>query len=193
MDDKKSTAISITALLSIFLFAIIGSCFMGYMYEREKVQVSNPKIYAPATATITSEAGENIDELQFSEIKPGLKPVTGELDQQTKVPVTVNDQNGSEGIYAKFKITTTSALSVKIENLKITGNDKLDIQKERANIWLAIMEIADSSKNLEEESVTLGTIAVSQEPKVYTLLFWLASVASEEFESTTISFDVILN
>ncbi|MBQ9790043.1 MAG: hypothetical protein IJW24_00425 [Clostridia bacterium] len=190
MDSKKSAAISVCALLSIFLFSIIGSCFMSYLYEDEKVVVENPNIIVSSGITVTNEKGEQINKLMFSEVKLGLKPVTGELDSDTKIPVTVTDQNGSEGIFAKFKVKSASVCSFSIKNLQVTGNDKLELEKERKNIWMSIKEVDDSTCNFEGQSVKLGSLPASTEGLNFTLLFWLSSVASDEFESTTISFDV---
>ena len=190
MDSKKSAAVSVCAVLSIFLFAIIGSCFMAYKYEDEKVVIKNPMIVAASGVVVSDQSGKEIDELSFSEVKLGLKPVTGELDPDTKIPVTVDDKNGSEGIFAKFIVKSERVCNFVIKNLQVTGNDELDVQKERQNIWMSIAEVKDSTKNFQDEKVTLGTLDASVEGKEYTLLLWFSSVASPNFHSTTISFDV---
>jgi len=192
MDKKKSTAVSVVAVLSILLFAIIGSSFMAYMYKDEKVEVLSPRLVINNGVSVTDLSNNNITSLKFSEIKLGLKPATGELDVETKVPVTVTDKNGSEGIYSKFKIFASTNKIIKVSNLKIVGNNALDFDKERANIWMSIKEISDSTKNFEDDVVTLGEATGVNEGKELTFLFWLSSVASENFESTTISFDVII-
>ena len=192
MDKKKSLAVCVTAILYIMLFAVIGSCFMAFKYEDEKVKVLDPNLIVSTGVSVTDASNKNINKLEFSEVKLGLKPVTGELDHETKVPVTVTDQNGSEGIFAKFTVTTSDNKSIKIKNLKITGNDKLEIDKERKNIWVALKDVEDSAKNLEDSEVVLGSIENASDGREYTLLFWLSSVASENFEMTTISFDVVI-
>ena len=192
MDKKKSIAVCMASILSILLFAVIGSSFMAFKYKDEKVVVKNVNIVYPDGVIVTNLNDESINQLEFSEIKLGLKPVTGELDLETKIPVTVTDKNGSEGIYTKFKIKTNSKLNIKIKNLQVVGNEKLEIEKERKNIWLSIKEIDNSTKNFEDSSVTLGSVDVTENSVEYTLLFWLSSVASEDFESSIISFDVII-
>ena len=193
MDTKKSLAVCVTAILYIMLFAVVGSCFMAFKYEDEKVRVNNPDLIVASGISVTdTSTSQTINKLKFSEVKLGLKPVTGELDHETKIPVTVTDQNGSEGIFAKFKVKASSNPVIKIKNISITGNDKLEVDKERKNIWVAIKEIDDSSKNLEDEEVILGTIENASEGKEYTLYFWLSSVASEDFEMCTIDFDVVI-
>ena len=131
MDTKKSIAVCVTAFLYIMLFAVVGSCFMAFKYEDEKVIVLDPEIVKSEGVKVLSINDTEIDYLDFSEVKLGLKPVTGDLDVVTKIPVTVTDQNGSEGIYAKFKVDSSIKRTLKITNISITGNDKLDIQKER--------------------------------------------------------------
>ena len=192
MDKKKSLAVCVTAILYIMLFAVIGSCFMAFKYEDEKVTVLDPNLIISTGVSVTDSAKNDISKLEFSEVKLGLKPVTGELDHETKVPVTVTDQNGSEGVFAKFIVTTSDNKSIKIKNLKITGNDKLEIDKERKNIWVALKDVEDSAKSLEDDEVILGFIENASGGREYTLLFWLSSVASENFEMTTISFDVVI-
>jgi len=192
MDKKKSLAVCVTAILYIMLFAVIGSCFMAFKYEDEKVTVLDPNLIISTGVSVTDSAKNDISKLEFSEVKLGLKPVTGELDHETKVPVTVTDQNGSEGVFAKFIVTTSDNKSIKIKNLKITGNDKLEIDKERKNIWVALKDVEDSAKSLEDDEVVLGFIENASGGREYTLLFWLSSVASENFEMTTISFDVVI-
>ena len=189
MDTKKSIAVCVTAFLYIMLFAVVGSCFMAFKYEDEKVIVLDPEIVKSEGVKVLSINDTEIDYLDFSEVKLGLKPVTGDLYVVTKIPVTVTDQNGSEGIYAKFKVDSSIKRTLKITNISITGNDKLDIQKERKNIWVSVKEINDSTKNFEDNEIILGEISNNKE-KEYTLLFWLSSVASEEFKETTISFKV---
>jgi len=190
MDSKKSVEVSISALLIIFLFAIIGSTFIEYLYKNEKVEIKNPRITMSDGIVIKNTKNETIHELDFSEIKLGLKPVTGELDVKTKIPVTVNDKNGSEGIFTKFIVDSLHDCNIYIKNLVVIGNDSLEIQKERENIWFSVVGIEDSTKNFKEDVVNLGTILASSEGKEYTLLMWFSSVASEDFESSKISFEI---
>ena len=190
MDSKKSVAVCVCAFLSIFLFAIIGASFMTYLYEDEKVVILSPRVLTAAGVEVVNSNNEPITELEFSESKLGLKPVTGELDVETKVPVTVTDQNGSEGIFAKFTVKNNVPVNLIVKNLEVSGNDKLELQKERLNMWFSVKELSNSTKNFEDENVVLGVIPASAEGVEYTLLFWFASVASEDFESCTISFDI---
>ena len=192
MDKKMSVAVCMTAVLYIMLFAVVGSCFMAFKYEDEKVVVNDPNVIVAGNIVVTNSNGEPIDKLELSEVKLGLKPVTGELAHDTKIPVTVTDKNGSEGIYAKFKITTSVEANIKVKNLKVEGNEKLDLSKERKNIWLALKDENDSAKNLEDDVTVLGKVENASEGKEYTLFFWLSSVASEDFEMCTISFDVVI-
>lgn len=189
MDTKKSIAVCVTAILFIMLFAVVGSCFMAFKYKDEKVVIVDPPLILGAGVSVVNQNDEPINKLEFSDSKLGLKPVTGELDSQTKIPVTVTDTNGSEGLYVKFKVKTDKNCNINVKNLKIVGNEKLDIKNERQNIWFSVKEIDNSTKNFEEETLVLGSISSSSEYKEYTLLFWLSSVASEEFECCTVSFD----
>ena len=193
MDKKKSVAVCVTAILYIMLFAVIGSCFMAFKYEDEKVIVNDPDLIVGENIFVyDSKTNQSINKLTFSEVKLGLKPVTGELAHDTKIPVTVTDQNGSEGIYAIFKITTNTTCNIKVKNLQVVGNEKLDLSKERKNIWLALKGVDDSAKNLEDNVTVLAKVENASEGREYTLFFWLSSVASEDFEMCTISFDVVI-
>ena len=48
----------------------------------------------------------------------------------------VTDKNGSEGIYAKFKLDSQNLVNIKVANLIVTGNERLDLENERKNIGL---------------------------------------------------------
>ena len=113
------------------------------------------------------------------------------MDAETKIPVTVTDQNGSEGLYAKFKLKSSQDRVIKINNLSVQGNEKLDLEKEKENIFVSIKEIKNSTNNFKEDNVVLGTATDISQAREFTLLFWFSSIASEEFESCTISFDLI--
>ena len=191
MDTKKSIAVCVTAILYIMLFAVIGSCFMAFKYEDEKIIINDPRIVVHNNIKVVDKENTEINKLKFSEVKLGLKPVTGELDSDTKIPITVTDENGSEGIFAKFKVKNAENFTIKINNLKVEGNSKLEFELERKNIWFAIKEIENSAKNYEENEIILCDNYLNSEDVEYTLLFWLSSVASENFEMSTINFDVI--
>lgn len=192
MDKKMSFAVCIVSVLVIVFFGIIGSSFYYFKFEKQKITVLPATIISPADISVLSVDNQEIGALCFSEIKLGIKPATGELDEETKIPVTVTDKNGSEGVFAKFIVNTSRTISVKVNNLQITGNKKIDIDDARENLWVSIKEIADSTKNFEEEELVLGDIEASGEPQTFTFLFWLGSTTNTQFNSCKISFSVVL-
>ena len=191
MDKKMSVAVCVTSIMAIMFFGIIGSSFYYFKFEKQKVVVLPAAIIKAEDVNVFDDKNQEISELEFSEIKLGMKPATGELDENTKIPVTVTDKNGSEGVYTKFVVSAQRNIQVKVKNLQITGNEKINMSSERENLWLSIKEIDGSTKNFEEEEVALGTVVLGGEPQTFTLLFWLGSTTSTQFNSCKISFDIV--
>ena len=124
-------------------------------------------------------------------MKLGLKPATGEEDSVSNIPSTVTDEQGTEGVYAKFKIQSSQVVKIVIRNINIeTKEDQEKVNKERKNICVAIKELENSAVSLEKDQVVLGDISASSEMKEYTLLVWLCGKAGDDLEGSTISFDL---
>ena len=166
---------------------------MTYVYENTKIVVANPAVVASEQILVYAEDDEQkspLNKLQFSSLQLGLKPVTGEQDAETKIPSTVTNKNGSEGLYANFVVDAAVQFQIVIKNIVIISN--VDIQKvdaERENIFAGIMDKENGAKSLDAEEVVLTSEEACDE-KEFTLLFWLDAKTGEDLKGAKISFEV---
>lgn len=191
--NKKNIATTVVLLLCSVLFATVGSTFMNLVYEKNKIVVKNPEVVAAQLVKIFASDDEEktqISQLLFNEMGLGLKPVTGEADEQTNIPSTVTEKNGTEGLYAQIKVTAPKNLQISVTNLKIEGvEDDKDAQKQRKNMWVALKDVQDSAKTLEEDSVVLTKFSEALDEKELIFYFWLSG-DGKALKGATISFVV---
>lgn len=190
--NKNNTAITVTTILCTLFFIVIGSCFSAFLYAGEIVKIENPKVFTTNNIKIFDEKGENeVDVLKFSKMKLGLKPATGDEDATTKIPATVHDKQGTEGIFVKFKILAPNGAKIVVSNIKFDGKmSKEIIEKERENIMISLSNSTAVAKSLKEENVIVSDVSPSSEKVLLTLFVWLSSSISTDFNSETISFDL---
>jgi len=191
--SRRNTAATITTILCAILFIVIGSSFSAFVYKKELIKVENPGfILAQGITVYTVEGDKEIQELELSKMKLGLKPATGEEDKETNIPSTVTDTKGSEGQYGKFKVYAPSGAKIFITNISIESKEDAEIiMKERENIMVSIKEIDKSTKSLQEEEVELGsTSATNEDRQTLTFMVWISGKVSNKLSASTISFDI---
>ena len=191
--NKTNFAKTATTILCAMLFIVIGSCFSAFLYKKEIVKVEDPKLVIEEGISVFNAKGDKaIEKFQLSQMNLGLKPATGEEDPESNIPTTVHDRKGSEGQFAKFKLYAPEGCSIYMSNIKITSDlEESKIKEERKNIMVAISQIKESAVSLEQDKVLVAKTSATNERVEYTFLVWLSSKISEEFDSTTISFDVL--
>ena len=189
---RKNIAPVVATILTGLLFIIIGSCFSAFLYKDEIVKVMNPRLLTSSNIKIyDAEGDKETTVLKFSKMKQGLKPATGEEDTETNIPITITDKQGSEGHYGKIKVLAPEGAKIFVKNIQINSKEKdEEIDKERENLMIAIKEIKESTKSLKEESVSLGSLAASNEKVELTFYVWLSNKASDILEASSISFDI---
>lgn len=192
--DKKNIATTFVLILCALVFTVVGTSFMNYMYKDNKIVVNNPKIIAQSGILVYDAKDTNktaITSLKFSDSELGLKPVTGEQDAETKIPSTVTNKNGSEGLYSSIKVTAPAGLKILVTNISVESKEDAEkIKKERENMFVGIMDQNDGAKSLKEDQVELISEPLAVEDKEYTILFWLDSKAAEILKGAKISFDI---
>ena len=191
--NKKSVSASILVIFLALVFAVIGACFSTFVYKDKMIKFQEIKVIASAGINVFDDdkLENKIEKLNLSDMKLGLKPATGELDEETKIPSTVTDSNGSEGYYEKVYVKSESLFKIVIKNIKIEnkGNqEKAD--KERENIFVAIKGLKDSKKSLEENVVEVATFEGKNETQEIVFLFWLDKLSGDELVGSKISFDI---
>ena len=193
--SKKSTSATILILFLALTFSVIGACFMTFVYKDTKIEFDDIKVIAVTGIEVFDDEKMTykINKLKLSDMKLGLKPATGELDPETKIPSTITDEGTSEGYYETIYVKSSSAFKVVINNIEIDNNkDESKANDEREYIFVSIKGVADSTKSLEQNEVQLASFDGAEVPQKLTFLFWLDSLSGEELVGSKISFDINL-
>ena len=192
--NKKNIATTIILILCSVLFAVTGSTFMNLLYQKNKIVVKDPVVIVSDGVLVSAQDDENdtqIAYLKFSDMNLGLKPVTGKVDQQTNIPSTVTDKNGTEGLYSAIKITAPVGLSIKLTNIKIESDQEYEkLEIERKNMWIALKDVKNSANNLQQNEVVLYTSQNQLDQTEFVVLFWLDSNVGKTLKGAKISFEM---
>ncbi len=188
--EKKSVSATILVLFLALLFSVIGICFSLFVYTETKIVVGEVKISAVGVEVYDADDQENqIETLKLSDMDLGLKPATGELDAETQIPSTINDEGTSEGYYSKIIVKASGGFTVTIKDIEIvTDNNQTEAEEERKNIFVAIKDVANTTKSLEEDSILIATFEEVDGSQELVIFIWLGSLASDKLEGATINF-----
>ena len=191
--EKKSVSATILILFMSLFFAVVGSSFFYFEYWSKRTLVEKVGIVADESIQIfhDEKLTKKASELKLSDMEIGLKPATGELDNETQIPSTINDQGTSEGYYATIFVKSSGNFRIQLSNIKIdSSHDELLIKEERKNIFIGIKDLKNSVKTLENDGVEICRYSDVSKPVEITFLIWLGSLASDELEGAKISFDI---
>ena len=192
--NKKNIATTLVLLLCSCLFAVTGSTFMNLLYQKNKIIVENPKVVSSSGVLVYASSNDNktqLTEIKFNDMSLGLKPVTGEADQETNIPSTVINKSGTEGLYAEVKVTAPAGLKIQVTNIVVTSNqDAEKVEAERKNMWVALKEVKNSANTLEDNTIALISLDESVEDKEFIIFFWLDGKTSNNLKGAKISFEM---
>jgi|GEM_PF-5791648 len=188
MEGKNTGAVMFT-IFFILLCATIGSAFMAFIYPEKKITVDNPQLVKTSGVSITDSEGNEVESLELSTSKLGLKPATGEEDDEFSIPTTVTDKQGSEGLYAKFYLSSTNAWTLYVTNISIDGST--NAASEREHIKVGLKDVADSSQTLKGDKVRIASGEATNEPQEFTFYVWLHASAGDDLVGAKISFDLL--
>lgn len=191
--NKKSISATILILFMSLFFAVVGTCFYTFVYEKTRTLVTAVGVYASENIEVYSDKKltKKIKELKLSDMDIGLKPATGEVDAETQIPSTIDDKGTSEGYYSTVYVRTSGNFRVQLSNINIeSDHDKLLIEEEKKNIFVGVKDLKNSVKTLENDGVEICRYTDVSEPVEITFLIWLGSLASDELEGARISFDI---
>lgn len=189
--DKKSVAASILVGILAVVFAIIGACFATFVFQYTKIEISSIVVNASSGIEIFEDEKmtKKVTNLKLSEQLLGIKPATGELDAETQIPTTVSSENTTEGYYSSIWVKSEINYKIVISNIKVkTEQNQLEAEAERKNIFVAIENVTNSTKSLEDDTIELVIMEDNEEPQKLTFLFWLSGLAGENLEGAKISF-----
>ena len=191
--NKKSVSATILILFMSLFFAVVGSSFYYFEYWAKRTLVENVGLIADEGIEIFSdkEFTKHVDKLKLSDMEIGLKPATGEVDAETQIPSTIDDQGTSEGYYATIYVKASGNFRVQLANINIEStHDELLIKEERKNIFVGVKDLKNSVKTLEYDGVEICRYSEVTDYVKITFLIWLGSLASDELEGAKISFDI---
>ena len=78
------------------------------------------------------------NELKLSDMELGLKPATGELDSETEIPSTIDNQGTSEGYYATVHVKALSSFKIVVKNVIIeTKKNQVAADTQKKNIFIS--------------------------------------------------------
>lgn len=189
--NKKSVAASVLVIFMAIVFSVIGICFSYFEYAERKIIVSEVKVVAAEGITVYEDKDlkNKAENLKLSDMTIGLKPATGELDQETQIPSTINDEGTSEGYYATVFVKTSSNYKILVKNVKIESDkDETEIKEQRKNIFIAIKDVKNSTKSIEKDETEIAAFEDVSETQKLTFYIWLSSLSDDVLEGAKISF-----
>jgi len=133
--DKKTVATTIFACLIVVFIMLTGATISAYKVSKEKVEVSKIDVFAGSGVLVTDKDGNNLTTLKVKSSAVGVRPATGEEDNDTSIPTTVNDAVGTEGAYATFCLTAQGDYQIILKNCSLTNGEE-----NLKNVRVAIME-----------------------------------------------------
>lgn len=134
--QKKTIAITILTILILLFIVAIGSTLSAFKVAKERVMVQSISISVESGVKVTNKDGKVISELDVKSSSVGVRPATGEEDSKTNIPTTVNDAVGTEGAYACFKLSSSSAWEIILEDCKLSVGEEDNLD----NVRVGIME-----------------------------------------------------
>ena len=191
--DKKSVSATILVLFLALFFTVVGACFSTFVYAKKRTLLQEVKVVSFEGVGVFQDKTHKkpVTSLKLSNMDLGLKPATGEVDAETKIPSTITDKGTSEGYFSCVYVDARVAFKVMIKDIEINStHDELVVKEERKNIFVAIKDVSGSAKSLEDEEVELASFSNVESLEKMTFYVWLSSFATDELEGAKISFTI---
>lgn len=189
--NKKSVSATILVLFLALFFTVVGSCFSAFVYSKTRTLLESVDLVSVEGVGLFQDKAhkKTATSLKLSNMDLGLKPATGEIDAESKVPSTITDKGTSEGYYASVYLDARVAFRVVVKNIKIdSSHDEIMVKEERKNIFVAIKDVKNSAKSLENDEIELASFSNVETLEKLTFYIWLSSFATDELEGAKISF-----
>lgn len=191
--NKKSVAASTLVVFMAIFFAVIGICFSNFVFKDTKIEVTRVGVASSEGLKVFEDEDltKEVTELKLSNMELGIKPATGELDADTKIPSTVTDQGTSEGYYSTVYVKVEGDFKVVVGNVKIESKKNiLDVEAERENVFVALKDVEGAVKSLETDGVELAKFQDVQGMQKLTFFIWLDALSGDALEGAKISFEL---
>lgn len=191
--NKKSIAASTVIIFSALVFAVIGSCFSAFVFDKTKILVQNVAVSTSTGIDVFQDKDlkSKTTSLKLSSMSLGLRPATGEIDAETMIPSTVSDKNTSEGYYSIVYVSASQNYKIIVKNVVIeTEKNQIQVDEEKKNIFISIKDVKNSTKSLEKSETEIVLFEDVAQTQKLTFLIWLSSFADEVLEGAKISFEI---
>ena len=188
--ERKSVSATILVLYLAGLFAVIGSCFYAFIFKENQIKVEAVFIETKGVAVYhDNEKNNPATELNLSDMEIGIRPATGKLDKETQIPSTICSDGTSEGYYASVFVDFGVNYKIVLKDINIESEKhELDLKEQRKNIFIAIEDIKNTTKSLEEDEITLVTFQDTNSIQELTFLIWIGAFANDDLKGAKISF-----
>lgn len=191
--EKKSVSASLLIVYLAALFAVVGSCFYAFVFKGKQIKLESVAIVSASSISVygDEEKSKTINKLKLSDMKIGIRPVTGEPDKDSQVPSTINDEGTSEGYYATVYVDAAASYKIVLKNIKIKSEkDELLVKEERKNLYFSIKDIQGTTTDLKDDSIDIVTFSDVSQTQKLTFLFWLGAMAGDDLQGAKISFEL---
>ena len=191
--NKKSVAASTLVVFMSIFFAVIGICFSNFVFKDTKIEVTRVGVASSEGLKVFEDEDltKEVIELKLSNMELGIKPATGELDADTKIPSTITDQGTSEGYYSTVYVEVDGDFKIVVGSVKIESKkNMLDVEAERENVFVALKDVEGAVKSLETDGVELANFQDVQGVQKLTFFIWLDALSGDALEGAKISFEL---
>ena len=191
--EKKSVSATLLILYLSALFAVVGSCFYAFVFKEKQIKIEEVRIVADSSMLVYEDENKTkiAKNLRLSDMEIGIRPATGKVDKDFKVPSTINDEGTSEGYYATVYVDSSINYKIVLKNIMIESKeDELEVKEERKNIFISIKDILDTTKTLEDEETEIVVFSDVKDTQKLTFFIWLGADAGKSLQGAKISFDL---
>ena len=183
--EKKTIATTISGILILALIISIGATLSAFKVSKEKVEVKSIVVKADTGISITDKDGKQLESLKINSSSIGVRPATGEEDNKTQVPSTINDNIGTEGAYALFYISTDRPWCIVLNSCSLTAGEDENLD----NVRMALLDKKSEAVKGDEIGKTLGCGEGCQDKEI-TVAVWLDADAKKSIASADIHIEL---
>lgn len=191
--NKKSVSASTLVLFLALFFSVIGASFAAFAYKDTRILIDKINIVSSDSVEVYSdkELKKKSTELKLSDMQLGLKPATGEIDQETQIPSTITDDGTSEGYYSTVYVKTSSNYKIIVKDVKIeTEKNQIEVDEQKENIFVSIKDVGGATKALDKPEVEIVQFSNVEEIQKLTFLVWLGALSEDVLEGSKITFTI---
>lgn len=183
--EKKTVATTIFSCLIVAFIISIGATISAFKVSNEKVCVNSIVVEKGVGVSVSNKKGIELSSLDVKSSAVGVRPATGEENNDTSIPTTVNDAVGTEGAYAYFNLTTEGAYDIILKSCSLScGKENLD------NVRVAIMEEKNDPISGSDFGAVLATSAEKAQEKEVVVVVWLDKTTTKSIAGAKI--DVVI-